>query len=105
MTAFKATKGGELRETTVDTAEGSNDDDGMMEDLTRRLAEKGGKKRGRGLRKSRDEVASELNTRNGKENGGIERITERGADDRNTREDRHREGNRLVPVRGTDGTF
>ena len=66
---------------------------------------KGGKKRGQGLRKSRDEVASELNMRDGKENGGIERNMERGADDRNTREDRCREGNRLVPVRGTDGTF
>jgi hypothetical protein len=43
-TAFKATKGGELRETTADTAEGSNDDDGMTEDLTRRLAEKGKEK-------------------------------------------------------------
>ena len=66
---------------------------------------KGGKKRGQGLRKSRDEVASELNTRNGKENGGIEQITERGADDRNTREDRCREGNRLILVRGTNGMF
>ena len=43
-TTFKATKGGELRETTADTAEGSNDDDGMMEDLTQRLAEKGERK-------------------------------------------------------------
>ena len=43
-TAFKAMKGGELRETTADTVEGSNDDDGMTEDLTRRLAEKGGRK-------------------------------------------------------------
>ena len=43
-TAFKATKGGELREMTADTAEGSNDDDGMTEDLMRRLAEKGGRK-------------------------------------------------------------
>ena len=41
MTAFKAMKGGELRETTADTAEGSNDDGGMTEDLTRRLAERG----------------------------------------------------------------
>ena len=44
MTAFKVTKGGELREMTADTAEGSNDDNGMTEDLTQRLAEKGGRK-------------------------------------------------------------
>ena len=37
-------RGGELRETTADTAEGSNDDNGMTEDLTRRLAEKGERK-------------------------------------------------------------
>ena len=43
-TAFKATKGEELRETTADTVEGSNDDDGMTEDLTRRLAERGERK-------------------------------------------------------------
>ena len=66
---------------------------------------KGGKKRGQGLRKSQDEVASELNMRNRKENGWIEQITERGVDDWNTREDRRREGNRLVPVSGTNRTF
>ena len=97
--AFKATKGGELQETTADTAEGSNNDNGMTEDLMWRLAERGGKKRGRGLRKSQDKVTSELNTWNGRENGGIDQITEWGVDDRNTREDRRREGNRLVPVR------
>ena len=37
-------KGEELREMTADTVEGSNDDDGMTEDLTRRLAEKGERK-------------------------------------------------------------
>ena len=37
-------KGGELRETTVDTAEGSNNDNGMTEDLTWRLVEKGERK-------------------------------------------------------------
>ena len=40
MAAFRATKGGELWETTADTAEGSNDDNGMTEGLTRRLAER-----------------------------------------------------------------
>ena len=38
--AFRVTKGGELQEMTADTAEGSNDDNGMTEGLTRRLAER-----------------------------------------------------------------
>ena len=43
-TAFKVTKGGELQEMTVDTAESSNDDNGVMKDLTRRLVERGEEK-------------------------------------------------------------
>ena len=39
-TAFKAMKGGELQETTVDTAEGGNDDDRVTEDLMQRLVER-----------------------------------------------------------------
>ena len=42
--AFKVTKGGELWETTADTAESSNDDNRVTKDLTRRLVERGEEK-------------------------------------------------------------
>lgn len=51
--AFKVTKGGRTPGTTVNTEEGSNDDDKVMKDLMQRPVEKGRKERKRGLRRSK----------------------------------------------------